>query len=149
MKLISQLSRSHKLEVKALQNELDGEREKFLKNFKDLEEINKKGVDKLELERRNFKDQKKFWDSNLEDARLAISGNSQEFNNIQKKLREENLQLSKQISDLIQRPPVVQTDLTGVKEIIDKLSKQNEQLITEKALSDLKLEYEMKISSKS
>lgn len=149
MKLISQLNRLHKQEVKSLQSELDAEREKFLKNFKDLEDINKNNINKLDQERRNFKEQKKFWDSNLEDARMAISGNSQEFNSIQKKLREENLELSKQIAELVKRPPVIQTDLTGVREIMEKLSKKNEDLSIEKALSDCKLEYEMKISSNS
>lgn len=147
MKLISQLNRSHKQEVKSLQAELDAEREKFLKNFKDLEDINKDNISKLDQERRNFKEQKKFWDSNLEDARMAISGNSQEFNNIQKKLREENLELSRQIAELVKRPPVIQTDLTGVRELMEKLSKKNDDLTIEKALSDCKLEYEMKISS--
>jgi hypothetical protein len=150
MKLVSQLGKAHKLEVKALQLELDEEREKFFKNFKSLEEINKDTVAKLDNERKNSKEQKKFWDAQLEDARLAITGNSQEFSNIQKRLREENLELSQKIAELTQKPSlqVVQPNLDGLKDVFLKMIKEGEMLKQEKAVNECRLEYEMKISSK-
>lgn len=153
MKLLSQVSKTHKQEVRSLQVELDEERERFVKSYKSLEEINKDTLHKLDNERRNLKDQRKFWDSQLEDARVAISGNSQEFSNNLKRLREENLELSMKVSELTQKvqvqvPQPVQLNLDELKTFIAKLAKETESAKNDKNLNDLKLDYEMKIVSK-
>ena len=153
MKLLSQVSKTHKQEVRSLQAELDEEREKFVKSYKSLEEVNKDALSKLDNERRNLKDQRKFWDSQLEDARVAISGNSQEFSNNLKRLREENLELSSKVSELTQKiqvqvPQPVQLNLDELKSFVGKLVRETDQAKQDKNLNDCKLDYEMRIVSK-
>lgn len=140
----------HKEETRALNQELDLEREKFDKNLKSFEDFKKEWSSKIEFERKHFREQQKMLEASLEDAKLAISGNSEEYTNIQKKLRQENLELTRQIAEINQKPPpmhVIQPDITGIKEAINQIIKDSQKVKEEKALAELKLEYEMKINS--
>ena len=150
MKLISQINKIHKQEVKNIRTEMDEERDRFQKNLKNFEDFKKDFSEKAEFERKYFKDQKKLLEDALEDARMAISGNSVEYSNLQKKLRQENLELTRQIAEINNKPPsinAVEPDLTGLKDFIQGIVKESQQLKQDKTLTDLKLEYEMKTNS--
>ena len=151
MKVISQMNKIQKQEIKTLRQELDEDKESFEKLIKNYEESKTQLNEKLEYERIHFKEQKKLLESAIDDAKLAISGNSVEFTNIQKKLRQENLELSRQIAEINSKPPpmhVIQPDITGIKEYLQQIVKESQISKQDKALSDLKLDYEMKITSK-
>ena len=151
MKLISQINKGFKQEIRTIRQEMDQERERFEKSFQNFEEVKKQLNEKIEFERKHFRDQKKLLESAIDDAKLAISGNSEEFTNIQKKLRQENLELSRQIAEINSKPPpmhVIQPDITGIKEYLQEIVKESQQAKQDKAISELKLEHEMKITSK-
>jgi hypothetical protein len=134
MKILGQLNKAHKAEISVLQKEIDTERDRVAESYKSFEEVKKQLNEKLETERRHFKEQRKLLEHSLEDAKIALSGNSEEFANMQKKLRQENLELSRQLVEIS-------------KELIQQLSQQSTILKEEKQFSDLKLEYEMKMTS--
>jgi hypothetical protein len=150
MKVITQTSKVYKQEIRTMRKEADQDRNRYEKIIQSNEDYKKEINDKVEFERKYFKDQKKVLEDALEDARLALSGNSEEYTLIQKKLRQENLELSKQILELNKKssvPQVIQPDITGIKEYIQEIIKDSKQAKQDKALTDLKLEYEMKINS--
>ena len=70
---------------------------------------------------------------------------------MQKKLRQENFELSQQIVEINKKPPpvqVIQPDITGIKEYLQQIVKESASIKEEKLITEQKLEYEMKINSK-
>lgn len=152
MKIISQTNKIHKGEIREMRLEIDQEHGRCEKIVQNYEELKKQFNEKMDFERKHFKEQKSLLESAIEDAKLAISGNSEEFTTIQKKLRQENLELSRQIAEINSKPPpmhVIQPDITGIKEYLQQIVKDSQQAKQDTALAELKLDYEMKITSNS
>ncbi|CAG9322968.1 unnamed protein product [Blepharisma stoltei] len=149
-KLISQLNRIHRSEIKEARNELDEER-KRTKILSDNYENQKKDLmERLDLERKHSREQKKVLENALEDARIAISGNSQEFGQIQSKLREENMDLRNEINALKNK---IVDKRHGVKEAnaaeiqtLREILNEFEQMKQQKIQLEQQLDYEMKIT---
>lgn len=148
-KLISHLSRSHRAEIKEVRIELDEERSRTKLLSENFESQKKDLQERLEIERKHSREQKKILENALEDAKVALSGNNQEFGEIQNRLRQENLELRQEINTLKNRlvsnkqapQEVNAAELQSLKEILKEFHATKLQ----KSQLEQEFDYEMKL----